>query len=414
MSSSVQSASPSLVQYSVDWNNVALQAITAGLDCVPVVGDFLSHLVAAFWPPSGEDVWAEIKQQVENLINQSISADDYDRVQAQLGSAAEQSGLIGVLNNYLGSIATPSNGQNPVDTWTAANEVFIAALSAFQQQGIELLLLPLFAQFANLHLMLLRFGVHQGFADDSELQARIKEYGSWVDQWYAEGVGLRVAQNPAFNYVNDFNRQMQITVLNFRETWPYFDLDAYPPPVKNLVFNSQILYTIRDAVNENSGNYATPPIQDNLITDINVFWEQDVYDGFNMVMGTQVTYANIGQQQYNGILIDGKIPPVGTNDPDYFYWYSQNVAVSPANPIVAVSGIFNMTGGVWCVNFIFEDGSSTGLIPGPANQDYCQSYSITPPSGYYLTTVWGPSEQGYYDSIGDLLFAFRLKPVNID
>src|ERR1041385_4037546 len=179
MSSSVQSASPSLVQYSVDWNNVALQAITAGLDCVPVIGDFLSHLVAAFWPPSGEDVWAEIKQQVENLINQSISADDYDRVQAQLGSAAEQSGLIGVLNNYLGSIATPSNGQNPVDTWTAANEVFIAALSAFQQQGIELLLLPLFAQFATLHLMLLRFGVHQGFADDSELQARIKEYGSW-------------------------------------------------------------------------------------------------------------------------------------------------------------------------------------------------------------------------------------------
>jgi hypothetical protein len=39
---------PQAPQYSVNWNNVALQAITAGLDEIPVVGGILSHLLDAF------------------------------------------------------------------------------------------------------------------------------------------------------------------------------------------------------------------------------------------------------------------------------------------------------------------------------------------------------------------------------
>ena len=103
-------------QYSVDWNNVALQAITAGLDQIPVVGGILSHLVFAFWPASGVDVWAEIKQKVETLVSQQITQAEYSLVQTQLGSASQQSGLVGVLNNYLGSInpdPDQNNGQDP-------------------------------------------------------------------------------------------------------------------------------------------------------------------------------------------------------------------------------------------------------------------------------------------------------------
>ena len=51
---------------------------------IPVVGSFLSALLQIFWPKSGEDIWSEIKSQVEQLINQRFDQDTYEKVQASL------------------------------------------------------------------------------------------------------------------------------------------------------------------------------------------------------------------------------------------------------------------------------------------------------------------------------------------
>src|ERR1051325_9369372 len=99
--SNVNTATPpqGLAGYSINWNTAALKAITFGLNQIPVVGGILSTIVGIFWPSSGPDVCVEIEQNVKNLIDQSISLDDYKQAQDALGSASHNSGLVGVLNN---------------------------------------------------------------------------------------------------------------------------------------------------------------------------------------------------------------------------------------------------------------------------------------------------------------------------
>ncbi len=407
------------MSYSVNWNNVALQAVTAGLDEVPVLGGLLSHLVEAFWPESQEDVWSEVKDKVEALIGQAISSDDYDRVQTQLGTNGQDSGLIGVLNSYLGAVSTTdNNGQNPEETWTSANEVFIGAQSAFQQNGIEVLLLPLFAQFANMHLSLLRDGVINKWCAVSELQKRIKDYGAWADKYVAAGHSARSGENKGFNYLNVYDREMQTGVLNFRETWPYFDPTAFPPPVKDIVFTNEVYYTITETMGAAypGGNYALPITPAGVISDIGVFWMQDLEDNYNLVQGMQITYTT-EEQPYSGILVDGELPPINrTCDPnnDYYCYARQTVAVSPATPIVSVQGVFDAGGGTYCVDFTFKDGSSTGNIPEQAGQDYPHAFTLTPPPGYYLTSIFvPPSDATWYNAAPDVVFGFKLNPVNI-
>jgi hypothetical protein len=404
-----------LSQYSVDWNNVALQAITAGLDQIPFVGGILSHLVFAFWPPSGEDVWAEIKQKVEALINQSISQDDYDRVQAELGSAKDSSGLVGVLQSYLHSVSTNNNKLDPQTTWTDAHETFINAQSAFQQKGIELLLLPLFAQFANMHLSLLRDGVQRGWITEDRLQFRIQSYSDYAHHWYQSGYSTRAESNQGFNYLNEYVQAMQVSVMNFRETWPYFDPTIFPPPVK-VAFTNQTYFTITGSLGRQSADYTLPAIPTGQITNIDVYWLQDLNDDYNFVLGTQVNYAGT-QEPYTGVLVNGGTPPIEKPcDPnnDYYCYFKNSAAVSPDNPVVAVQGVYDTGGGTYSVNFTFKNESSTGQIPGQNQQYYPTSYNIAPPSGYYLSSVWVPPDTFFYGSAVDMVFGFRYVPPGLD
>lgn len=407
--------SQELLQSSVDWNNVALQAITAGLDQIPVVGGILSHLVFAFWPPSGVDVWAEIKQKVEALINQKISADDYSRVQSKLGSAQDSSGLVGNLQSYLRSVSPNNNKLDPQTTWTDAHEAFISAQSAFQQEGIELLLLPLFAQFANMHLSLLRDGVQRGWITVDRLQFRIQNYSEYVDKCYQTGYQSRANANKGFNYLNEYVQSMQISVLNFRETWPYFDPTKFPPPVK-VAFTNQTYFTISGSLGNQCPSYDLPSIPDGPMTNIDVYWLEDLCDEYNLLLGTQVNYGST-QEPYTGILIDNAVPPINKPcdpDNDDFCYFKNGASVGPDNPVVAVQGVYDTGGGTYCADFVYQNGSSTGQIPGQNQQDYPTSYSIAPPKGYYLSSIWVPSGDGFYNSASDMVFGFRYVPPSFD
>lgn len=422
--SNVNTTTPpqTLPQYSVNWNNVALQAITTGLDAVPVVGDILSHLLAAFWPSSGQDVWAEVQQNVQKLINQALTQYQYDQVQTALGSASQNSGLVGVLNTYLGSVTTDkskNNGMNPQDTFTSANLQFTNSLAAFQQQGAELLLLPLFAQFANMHLSLLRDGVQQGWVNDSVLggsQGRIEQYMGWANEWYQKGYGDRQGSSQDFNYLNQYVQAMQVGVMNFRETWKYFDPTQYKPPVK-VVFTNQTYFTITGQLGMKSADqYGLPATPDGDITGVDVFWLLDNCDNYSLLFGTQVNYTS-GQQPYQGVPISSGTPllsPGQSCDADNYDVcnYKQGFAVNPANPIVSVGGDYNSTGGVYAADFVFKDGSSTGQIPNESgmDEDYKLTFNIAPPAGYYLRSVWTPPQSFYYGSAADMVFGFGYVP----
>lgn len=409
-------------QYSVDWNNVALQAITLGLDEIPVVGGILSHLFAAFWPQSGVDVWAEIKQNVQTLIGQDISKEVYTNVQDRLGSASQSSGLVGNLQDYLGSInpdPSKNNGMNPEDTWNNADGEFTNALGDFQAKGsgYELLLLPLFAQFANLHLSLLRDGVEKGWVNDSYLQGRIQQYTGWAETTYQTGYQSRQAANKGFNYLNQYVQAMQVGVMNFRETWPYFDPTKYPPPVK-VTFTNQTYFSITGQLGRSSGDYTLPATPAGDVTNIDVYWLLDNCDNYNLLLGTQVNYTG-AQQPYQGVPIGGAVLSPGQScDPDVYDScnYKQGAGVGADNPVVAVSGVYESTGGVYAVDFVYKDGTSTGQTPDQsgANQAYPLSFDIAPPGGYYLRSVWTTPQTFWYNSAVDMVFGFGYTPPELD
>lgn len=404
------------LQYEPSWNQVELAAITTGLSGIPVIGKILAGIVSAFWPHSQVDVWAEVKQQVEALVNQEIAKDNYQRVQDKLGSAEQNSGLIGVMNNYLNIVKQNENNPANLKTqmeqdWDSVNNIFTEAQAAFQQKDYELLLLPLFVPFANMYLTIYRDFLIQKIDGPTieHLQWMIQDFGAWVDTYYQQGLLARQQNsNGDFNYVNTYMRYMHLNVLRFRETWKYFDIRAYPPPVKGLVFNDQAYFTITELLGYKAGNYTLPTdVPTGSITNIDVYCLNDTESGYYSVQGTQINYTN-GQQGYSGV--------AQSQTDDYFEYFSQNVGVDPNNPIVSVQGYYNTTGGTYSTGFTFKNGQSTGLIPseGTADEGYAYLYTITAPNGYYLSSIWVPERSGYYSMAADMVFGFRYIPVNID
>ncbi|AAM06001.1 hypothetical protein [Methanosarcina acetivorans] len=55
--------------YDFDYNNAARMVISTALGEIPGVVFALSVLVEIFWPDSQENVWSEIKDQVEALVD---------------------------------------------------------------------------------------------------------------------------------------------------------------------------------------------------------------------------------------------------------------------------------------------------------------------------------------------------------
>ena len=125
----------------VNWSQDAETFITNALGLVPAVGWLLSSLVTVLGPNDDPDVWDEIRAQVQDLIKQAISQDDYARVQAALGTSPI-SGLLGEINHFTDAVQG-RNGEDPKGTWITANGVFIDQSSVFMQKGAEILLLPL-------------------------------------------------------------------------------------------------------------------------------------------------------------------------------------------------------------------------------------------------------------------------------
>lgn len=233
------SIDPPLLGLDINWNEAAKQAIKFGLEKVPVVGEVLGPLVDILWPETKEDRWAEMKDEVEALIQQDLSNFNYDSVKNVLD------GLQSDITDFLNELNV-ENG-DPATTYIAVRESFAAAQSTFQQKktGYELLLLPLFAQYANLYLSLLRDAAYTGqnwnlksgdqVLASSNLDAKISEFAEWcTDTHYTGFVAVQKNTKPdyyncePFKSINAYNRFIQLTVFDFVETWGYLSKTINP------------------------------------------------------------------------------------------------------------------------------------------------------------------------------------------
>lgn len=150
-------------------------SLAFALHYIPFVGNILSFLVHVLWPSPHEDVWAEIREQVAQLIDEKIAQDVFSRLQQVLA------GLESVLKTYLQATKVGVTDQELLNYFITSNLFFVNQRPWFQQEGHEYALSPLFAAFTLLHMTLLRDGLinHKHIFSDNEyanLKSNMKEY----------------------------------------------------------------------------------------------------------------------------------------------------------------------------------------------------------------------------------------------
>ncbi|GAB3279399.1 insecticidal delta-endotoxin Cry8Ea1 family protein [Larkinella harenae] len=391
--------------YSIDWNDAAKTVITTGIEMIPEAGEILGPLVDIFWPKSGEDVWSQVKNQVIALVTSQITDEVYGRVTGNLAGLKNVSGnYLNEINNFNAIIQddpTKDYGKTLRDYWIDLSDDFDLYLPNFQEQGFELPLLGLFAQFANMHLSVLRdmviSGKKWGFTDKqvqdqaTKLTASIQKYQSWVDE--IGGIGRSRIVNSTkrndhncepFRTVNHWDREMSFKVFYFRDAWPYFDATVYPNGSKDRL--TREIYTDPMGTCDNSGNIVmATPTATQFPTNLSVW-------GGDRVNAVQLTYpANSGP---GGVTQTKRMGANGGSN-------QGNLPISPNNPITLARVTFGDI--VNSMQFVFNDGTTTNDFGGKfGSQGAAWQYANMALSSMHINGV-----SGFYGSADCIVFGFQ-------
>ncbi|GAX74078.1 hypothetical protein CEUSTIGMA_g1528.t1, partial [Chlamydomonas eustigma] len=158
------------------------------------------------------------------------------------------------------------NSSQAAAQWNIMNDIFIYGICEFAVEGHEEYLLPLFAQAANLHLMVLREGIIKAEnysvwawqegntmqVNKATLLERILTYGGYVDAIYNLGLNKFSALPAEGSVLDCFNatevwtkrnkyiRYMTFNVMDFRSAWIYMDTTVFPYPGVHVNLKRQI------------------------------------------------------------------------------------------------------------------------------------------------------------------------------
>jgi hypothetical protein len=395
--------------YTIDPNDAAKTAVATALGEIPEVGALLEGLVEIFWPESGSsnEVWDQIEQRVEALIQRDLDDSVYRSTQQEL------TGLRDALANYTDA-AQPGHTVTS-STWVSTRTAFADRMPTFQTGGYEVLLLPLWAQAANMYLGLLRdgvlFGRGWGWSDADynsalkSLQNTIKDYTAWAPRIFALGMAGALAQGGVdyhkcqpFRAGNEYRTHMTPAVLDLAARWPYFDPTAYQPPVSpGDLYLSRELYTDPVGTADDSGLFVLPwqpPAQP--ISQITVWSEPNLIDAI------QVGYPAGGGPDHVAQTPRMGSPSAGT---------SHVVTVPGGNPIVGVS--------VWAgdvvqgLSFAFKDGSTSPHFGGTGGTrtdfGFYGGDDQGGGTGQILSSIYVNGVSGYYHCADAAVFGFQYE-----
>lgn len=214
---------------------------------IPVVGSACSALLGLLWPWD-RDVWDDIRGKVEALINQKIDDAVFSLLKQKLNGIAD------TLKLYVSATST-GDTQNMMMQFVATNTQMVAAAQEFRNPDFQWRVAPLFAIFAQLHMVLLRDVVLNG----KDWSWNAKVYGSYVklatdtaqdyaryldDVSQAERKRL-AAQAPAspgqhrtnlHNYWQPFEWKRVTLLSDFRMLVAAMDPVTHPGPVRDLPY----------------------------------------------------------------------------------------------------------------------------------------------------------------------------------
>jgi len=408
----VTSETTTLSQVGIDWNNTSRWVVTTGLGEIPEVGGLVSALVGVLWPENTVSVWDQIKNQVQALIKQEISTLVYSQVQNNLA------GLKNNMTDYLNAIQNNAGGSVISQKWNVANGNFEQYLPNFQSSGYELLLLPLFAQFANLHLSLLRDGVlfgsswgwndgavhlaYQQLTNNSTGNIGITPYTTYANQTYQKGLQNIANSTPAnlhlnqpFLATNAYTRGMTLIAMDYVTLWQYFDTKKYPKPIS--VYLDREIYSDPQGTSDGSTNpnpIAIPSAPTQPLNQITVSVNQ-------VVRAVQVAYPAGG-----GPDGETQTPMMG-----YGGGESNQINVTSSNPIKVGAGRSGDI--VYGLMFYFKDGTETAMLGGLGAGPNGDFKGGTPFYYFYsdhiLSSVYVHGGSEFYQCADCVVFGFKLE-----
>lgn len=223
-----------------------------GLGIVADAINITMSLVNTLWKEQN-NTWDALLRHLEDLMNQKIS----DLVLSNAN--VELTALKRILNEYAASLENWKNNPNdPIalehikSQFAITHNFFVERMAMFAHPGYEVLLLSVYAQAANLHLLLLRdasiYGNQWGLARSNsnyyyERQLYYtNEYTNHCMNWYHNGLNrLRGTTGAHWLNFNRFRTEMTLTVLDIIALFPTYDYRKYPAFTK--VELSRVIYT---------------------------------------------------------------------------------------------------------------------------------------------------------------------------
>lgn len=368
-----------------DVNDDLKIVVTNGLNKVPIVGEILSTLLEILWPESQQDVWSQVKEQVEEVIDQKISAAALSDLEKDL------EGLQNTIILYVNETKY-GNATTQLSLWLSVRTTFAQALPHFKltkptEINDAILTLPMFAQFANMHLSILRDGVIAGKkwgvpdADvgqyTSDLKNAIHTYSTYVQDTAEAGYANLKGSTPQdgnqcepFKTLNAYERKITLTALDYTVSWPYYDVTEYPnggdTKLTRQIYSDVVGTCFGNSTPQELSTMHPNPklsVPTQFPTQITV-WGNETNE---TIVATQVTYPAGGGP--NGVTQYRKGDPrcVGTSDGPY----GGTVPISdPAgNPIVKVIYNTDQTDGIndlafVTVQFVFANGAQSPMFGG--------------------------------------------------
>lgn len=226
---------------------IAASVATIALPVTILAG--LAALIASvlplIWPegPNEDNLFDAVMKDTEMIMNEKISEYVVNDARTRLES------LYNILDYYrLSKDLWEKNKDNPLaiaelkERFSNAHSQFIEAMVYFKRANYEVLLLPAYANAANLHLLLLREGlllnkVIGNFITEEthykEFKDKRENYADHCVKWYNKGLEDAIqSENNSFYEINKYYTYMTLSVLDIIALFWAYDPFEYNKPSK--------------------------------------------------------------------------------------------------------------------------------------------------------------------------------------
>ncbi|MEK4841276.1 insecticidal delta-endotoxin Cry8Ea1 family protein [Bacillus sp. FSL L8-0152] len=225
-----------------------------GIGGIPVILSIINKLI----PSSGQSVATLSICDLLSIIRKEIDVNTLNRRAADFNGAlaVHRKYYLASLQEWLdaGQPKDPANQKlkNVVRDFIDADKAFIALIEGgLSESKAQILLLPIYAQAANVHLLLLRDAVQykEKWGEllgaekvgeelisptmdyNKRLKDAIEQYTNYCVEWYNKGLDqIKQAGTSTETWLkfNKFRREMTLAVLDVIAIFPTYDFEKYP------------------------------------------------------------------------------------------------------------------------------------------------------------------------------------------